>query len=103
MRDDKYRLYLDGKLSPRAAGDYVSRCKRIEKSLMTNLDIEYKKDGGNSLLSIITYPADGIVNGSPVYKLFNFKNNEPAALKRSLDSICVAAKEYFEFCSLTEV
>ena len=95
MKEDAYRAWLiktkpDSDSKDRVVSDYLSRCRRIEKCLKVDLDEE-------NLLSLITYPADKIINGSVTFTLFHFKNTKTNALKASLSTLCTAAKDYFAF------
>ena len=99
MKEDAYRAWLiktkpDSDSKDRVVSDYLSR---IEKCLKVDLDEEYLNDKGKNLLSLITYPADKIINGSVTFTLFHFKNTKTNALKASLSTLCTAAKDYFAF------
>lgn len=41
------------RIKENSSRDYISRCKRVEKHLEIDLDKEYKKDKGESLLQIL--------------------------------------------------
>lgn len=102
MKEDAYRAWLiktkpDSDSKDRVVSDHLSRCRRIEKCLKVDLDEEYLNDKGKNLLSLITYPADKIINGSVTFTLFHFKNTKTNALKASLSTLCTAAKDYFAF------
>ena len=53
MRTSEYRAWLQMRISEKGAKDKISRCKKVEMALSTDLDAEYKSR---------TYTAPSIMN-----------------------------------------
>ena len=98
MRYNDFKCWLESStnLQPRTIADALSRVKRIEHSLRLDLDLEYVKDGGNYVLSILEYAAvDAMVGKKPPLGL-EFKPG--ANIRNGMASLKAAAKQYFNFC-----
>ena len=97
MYDLNFREFLQNKgISSRPISDALSRCRRVENCLKLNLDNEYRKDKGKSLIELLTYTLDDQKNNVPALEELNF---EPGAnIKNGMSSLKNAVKRYFEFC-----
>lgn len=100
MRDDAYRNWLQGKISSRPISDSISRCRRVEESLRIDLDEEYLKDGGRSLIDLLKYSSEHERLNRPAPKGINFSPG--SNIKNGMASLRSAVKKYFEFCHATE-
>ena len=102
MRDEAFKLWMKnlGTMSTRPIGDAVSRCRRIEKGLKLDLDEEYRKGGGRSVVSALEYTAEDAKINRPVPSGLDFTPG--ANLKDGMASLKAAAKKYFEFCQFTK-
>ena len=107
MRREEFRSWLEqygrkGKepMSKRPIDDALSRCSRVEKSLNLDLDTEYKKDGGDSLVDYLEYTSDDERLGRPAPEGIEFETG--ANIKNGMASLRSATKKYFEFCEATK-
>jgi hypothetical protein len=100
MRDDAYRNWLQGKISSRPISDSISRCRRVEESLKMNLDEEFSKDGGRSLVELLEYSSEdeSLNRLAPTGISFTPGSN----IKNGMASLRSAVKKYFEFCHSTK-
>lgn len=96
MRDEKYRKWLQGKVSKRPISDNISRCRRIEQSLDLDLDEEYDKDGGRSLVTILEYSTDDEKQKRSAPSGVEFTSG--SNIRNGMASLRSAVKKYFEFC-----
>lgn len=97
MQEETYRAWLRGHLAPRPLSDSVSRCRRIEKGLGTDLDAEYACDGGAALLARLAYGTEDAALGHPAPAGLAFAPG--ADLRGGLASLRSAAAGYFKFCA----
>lgn len=98
--DFKHWLETSTNLQQRPIADALSRVKRIEQSLRLNLDLEYIKDGGKYVLSILDYSAADVMIGKKPPIGLEFKSG--ANIRNGMASLKAAAKQYFNFCSETK-
>ncbi|WP_169788236.1 MULTISPECIES: hypothetical protein [Bacillota] len=96
MRDDAYRNWLQGKISSRPISDSISRCRRIEESLRLDLDEEFAKDGGRSLVNLLEYSSEDESLNRPAPDGISFSPG--SNIKNGMSSLRSAVKKYFEFC-----
>lgn len=103
MRKEEFRKWLENgcgnrkkSLSTPVISDALSRCLRIEKARNVNLDQEYLRDGGKSILDILKYSAEDARTHKLPPEGFEFSSN--ASIKAGLASLKNAATRYFEFC-----
>ena len=54
MRDKEYSKYLQFYVTNAVIGNYIKRCQRVENNLHIDLDDEFNKDNGKSLLTKLT-------------------------------------------------
>ena len=95
MQRDLYTKWLaQSNLCPRAQADAKSRCIRVERDLQVDLDVEYKKDGGKSLVSLLEYTQDDKRNGRPAPSGLMFNGD----IKAGMASLKSAVNNYFLFC-----
>ena len=96
MRIDKFSAWLESSgMSPGAQADVKSRCKRVERDLHVDLDKEYAKGGGRSLLAILDYTAEDKRNMRPAPEGLMFEGD----IKAGMSSLKSAVNTYFLFCS----
>lgn len=98
MREDAFRTWMKnlGTMGVRPIGDAISRCKRIVNCLHIDLDVEYAKDCGESIIAFFEYSANDVKNNKPAPMELEFKPG--ANVKNGMASLKAAAKKYFEFC-----
>lgn len=97
MQNYKFKGWLeDSGISKRPIADALSRCKRVESGLCLDLDLEYIKDKGTSLIDLLSYSADDERNQKPAPKEINFEKG--ANIRNGMASLRNAVKKYFEFC-----
>ena len=98
MQDYKFKKWLETSgISKRPIADALSRCRRLENGLRIDLDLEYAKDNGRTLIELLTYTANDENNNKPAPKGIYFTKG--ANLKNGMASLRSAAKKYFEFRS----
>ena len=102
MREDAFRSWMAsrGNIGLRPMGDAISRCKRVHKGLGINLDEEYAKDGGRSLIELLNYTEEDVLLNHPAPAGINFKPG--ANIKNGMASLKSAVNKYFEFCTETK-
>ena len=98
MKEEAFKEWMQslGTMGYRPISDALSRCRRISDSLNINLDSEFLKDGGQSLLSLLEYTSADAKANKPAPPDLYFKPG--ANIKNGLASLKAAAKKYFEFC-----
>lgn len=99
MRKDEFINWMQtyGGMRGQPVGDAVSRCKRIEDSLRLDLDAEYQKDGGRSVIDTLTYTSADEAHGRPAPDGLELAPG--ANVRNALASLKSAVKKYFEFCT----
>ena len=96
MRREDYTKWLAGRLNPKSVKDRISRCKSVEVALGIDLDEEYKKDFGKSVIEHLRYSRADAVANKPFPQEFSFK--EGANKIQRLIDLRSAVKNYFIFC-----
>ena len=103
MRKEEFRRWIETgcgnrkkSLSAPVIADALSRCSRIERDGKVDLDQEYLKDGGKSILELLKYSAEDARTHKLPPEGFEFSSN--ANIKAGLASLKNAATRYFEFC-----
>jgi len=93
-----FRKYLiEHKLSTKVIGDYIYRCRRVEK-YEGDLDVHYKLDEGNSLLSRLTYTKqDEKMRCQPSHSIDFKGTNGYKSIYDGTNSLRYAVNKYFEF------
>lgn len=101
MKDKEFREYMEklGTMQKRPVSDAVSRCKRIERDLGVDLDNEYLKDKGKTLIVELEYSFQDAINKVPLPGKLSFPGN-PENVKHSMDTLRSAIKKYMEFKNL---
>ncbi len=97
MKKDAFREWIISKRTPRSASDCISRCRQVEESIGIDLDQEYEKDLGQSVLSILNYGRREANKGIPAPKQFSFCQHSNV-VQRLCDLRC-SVKQYFLFCA----
>ena len=102
MREDAFISWMrsQGTMGVRPMCDAVSRCKRICKGLNIDLDAEYAKDGGRSVIARLEYSAQDARAGKEIPGGLDFAPG--VNLKNGMASLKSAAKKYFAFCDDTK-
>lgn len=96
MRENLYAQWLAERITKKPVSDYIARCDRVEHDLHIDLDTEYNKDGGVSLLSKLNYSMDDKRNNRPLRCNIYFKPG--VDLRNGMASLKTAVKNYFDFC-----
>ena len=94
----KFRIYLEKKnLSFRVVGDYISRCKRVER-YEGDLDSNFIKDGGANIIRKLTYTKeDEKMCRQPIHSI-EFKGSKGfTTIFDGTHSLRNAVESYFEF------
>lgn len=95
MLKNEFNEWLSERLKGRSRVDCISRCRRVEKALNIDLDEEYFKDKGNSLLELLKYSAKNERDGVPVPDGFNFNGKTPVSMR--MGEVRQAVKKYYGF------
>lgn len=96
MRDKEYSKWLQAYVTNAVIVDYIKRCQRVENNLHIDLDNEFCKDKGASLLAKLTYTTDDQVKNRPLKCNIYFKVGSD--LRTGMCSLKTAVSKYFEFC-----
>ena len=99
MKKEAYRTWLDGTIKTVCIKDRISRCARVEAALGVDLDEEYKKDKGKSVLELLHYTLNDWRTGTELPKCLKFK--EGANTYQIMTDMRSAATRYFDFCAAT--
>ena len=97
MRDEEFRIWLQKlPMNKNPMKDCISRCRKVEKALSIDLDKEYEKDHGESVITMLTYTMEDERNGKEITGNFNFEPD--AKIRFRFCDLRVAVKKYFSFC-----
>lgn len=96
MREREYAGWLQSAVTKAVVGNYIKRCRRVEENLQIDLDDEFVKDKGASLLAKLTYTADDQAHHRPLRCGISF--HAGADLRAGMGSLKTAVSKYFEFC-----
>lgn len=97
MKDDEFRAWLQSiSMNPKPLKDCISRCRKVEKALATDLDKAYKKDGGKAVIKALTYTPSDEKSNKPIPEGFNFKPD--ANIRFRFADLRSATNKYFAFC-----
>lgn len=95
--DEQFSLYLERSLSTNVVGDYISRCKRVERH-EGNLDIHFKHDRGQSLIRKLTYTKEDEQNcREPLHSIIFKGKKGYKSIYEGTASLRKAVNEYFKF------
>ncbi len=96
MQKELFRLWLRERRTERSAGDCISRCKKVENTLDIDLDVEYERDRGKSVLTALGYGRKQVDKGEVFNQSFIFRK-DCNYVQRFTDLRC-SVKQYFAFC-----
>ena len=96
MQKELFRSWLLNRRTVKAASDCISRCKKVENTLGIDLDQEYQRDKGCSVLQSLQYGQREVNKGIPMPEDFGFKQSSNP-VQRYTDLRC-SVKQYFLFC-----
>lgn len=96
MRDEEYSNWLQSYVTNAVIANYIQRCQRVEDNLHTDLDDEFVKDKGKSLLAKLTYTTDDQAHNHPLKCDIYF--NAGSNLRAGMGSLKTAVSKYFKFC-----
>lgn len=97
MKIEAFRSWMEGlgTMSKNPISDAISRCKRIERCMNINLDMEYIRDRGCSLIEILTYTAMDASEHKPLPHGLDFQTG--AKWITGMAALKAAVKKYFIF------
>ena len=103
MKDELFLEWMIAKntMTKRPMGDAVSRCKRVERDLDIDLDLEYQTDGGKNVISLLDYSLQDAIDGKCLPRKLTFPGT-PINVKNSMASLKGAVKKYMQFCEETK-
>ena len=103
MREEHFMDWMisKGTMTKRPMGDAVSRCRRVERDLEVNLDMEFQKDGGNRIIGLLDYSAQDAMDRRELPGKLSFPGT-PINVKNSMASLKGAVKKYMLFCEDTK-
>ncbi|MBU9738464.1 hypothetical protein [Diplocloster agilis] len=96
MRNKEYSKWLQAYVTHAVIANYIKRCQRVEDNLHIDLDDEFVKDNGKSLLTKLTYTTDDQAHNRPLKCDIYF--NAGSDLRAGMGSLKTAVSKYFEFC-----
>ena len=79
---------------------YISRCLRVEEALNISLDDEYKFDGGERVIQMLSYSREDERNH--VIPTCGIVFSENADIYGGMHSLRASVKQYFEFIAKFE-
>ena len=97
MRKEEFDCWLQFRVTKAAKSDNISRCNRVEKELNIDLDDEFIKDRGKSLLYKLEYTRENQLHNEPLKCDIHF--NEGSDLYTGMSSLRSAVKQYLNFCN----
>lgn len=96
MKTSEFKEWLLLSLNPKPAKDCISRCRKVEAALSVDLDREYEKDRGRSVISRLMYTLGDERMQIAAPDGFGFKPGANPRLR--LTDLRSASKKYFKFC-----
>lgn len=96
-RKEEFKKWLEQNIKKNAASDCASRCNRVEKTLNVNLDKEYNKDCGESLLNKLSIRNKNEKTIADLSKKFGFTSEK--ATRTGVSDLKSAVKRYMKFLS----
>lgn len=94
MREREFVLWVQALGSGK---NVITRCRRVESELGIDLDEEFRKDKGTSLIEKLTYTAEDASQKRPLRCDISF--NSSANIRSGMSCLKSAVIKYFEFCS----
>ena len=95
MREQEFEKWLRRKITSAPVRNYILRCGRVERDLRIDLDKEFEKDGGRSLLESMVYSQQDQKNHVPLRCAIEFKPGSD--LRNGMASLKTAVSTYFTF------
>lgn len=95
MRYNEFSEWMENKIKKNSIRDCLSRCKKVEKSLGVDLDEEFQKDEGNTVLVALSSEKYDDNDLKKISEEFGFK--EGSNIKFRLSDMKSAVKRYFKF------
>ena len=95
MQKNEFKQWLLERRTERSAIDCGSRCKKVEKEVSVDLDKEYSKDAGATILQNLSYGQKELNQGIDFPPTFSFKQGSNY-VRRYPDLRC-SVKQYFRF------
>ena len=97
MKADEFKAWLQARtMKPLPVKDCISRCRKVEKALSVDLDEEYEKDCGETVILALTYTVNAERNNKAAPGDFSFKPG--ANIRYRFTDLRSATKKYFSFC-----
>ena len=95
MDERNYRLWMEKRKDFHTARTYTSRCIRVELEMNIDLDEQYDRDGGDSLMSLLMYSRKEEREGSMPKCGISF--NQSSNIYSGMNALRTAVRKYFEF------
>ena len=97
MNQEKFRKWMKVEKSDGTIRTYIARCMRAESVLGVDLDSEYKRDCGKTIICKLEYTRDDERNN--VFPTNDFHFNDNTNIYMGIHSIRASVKKYFDFLS----
>ena len=97
MNEAKFRIWFEKQKNYHTARTYAARCMRIEEELNIDLDDEYRKDRGSSLLDRLKYSREE--QRQRKQPRCGLKFGENVDIYTGMNSLRASVRKYFEFKS----
>lgn len=91
MNDKEYSNWLQSHVANTAVANYIKQCQQIEDNLNIDLDDEFIKDKGISLLAKLTYTTNDQLHSKICF-------NDGLDLQADMNLLKIAVSKYLEFC-----
>ena len=103
MRKEEFLNWMisKGTMTKRPMGDAVSRCKRVERDLEVDLDMEFITDRGKGIIELLDYSIQDAMERKEMPGKLVFPG-APLNVKNSMASLKGAVKKYMQFCDETK-
>lgn len=98
MDEKNFRLWMESMKNYHTARTYAARCHRVEMEMKIDLDEQYAKDNGTSLLILLKYSRKEARDG--VKPVCGIAFLEDADVYSGIHSLRASVKKYFEYKSL---
>lgn len=95
MDEKNYRLWMEKSKDYQTARTYAARCLRVEIEMKIDLDEQYIKDGGDSLMSLLKYSRKEEREGNMPKCGIHFEGH--SNIYSGMNALRAAVKKYFEY------
>ena len=95
MDERNYRLWMEKNKSYHTARTYTARCMRVEAEMKIDLDEQFLKDGGKTLMMLLKYSREEERKGIKPKCGISFEG--ASNIYGGMNALRAAVKKYFEY------